>query len=91
MEPSQELLALLEYRLRAIAVGHLALRYSSTWDVVPEMQIYFMGLQVIEGKATGFTNGAIEAAVIHCRSLLEFLGLGLKLVLSRLARSIKSP
>lgn len=91
MEPSQELLALLEYRLRAIAVGHLALRYSSTWDVVPEMQIYFMSLQVIEGKATGFTNGAIEAAVIHCRALLEFLGLGLKNGHSTTLRELDAP
>ena len=37
------------------------------------MKIYFGEMQVIEGKATGFTNGAIESAIIHCRALLEFL------------------
>jgi hypothetical protein len=91
MEPSQELLAILEYRLRAVAIGHLALRHSSTWDEVPEMQVYFAGLQVIEGKATGFTNGAIEAAVIHCRALLEFLGLGLKKDCSTNLRELNTP
>ena len=30
----------------------------------------------MEGRATAFTNGAIESAIIHCRSLLEFFGLG---------------
>ena len=75
MPPSAELLALLEYRMRAVAIGHIALRYSSSWEEAPSMKIYFGEMQVIEGKATGFTNGAIESAIIHCRALLEFLGL----------------
>lgn len=75
MKPSRELVALIEYRMRAVSIGHLALRYSMTWDHVPSMAIYFNGKQVIEGTATGFTNSAIEAAVVHCRALLEFAGL----------------
>nr|WP_315431486.1 hypothetical protein [uncultured Albidiferax sp.] len=70
-----ELLALLSYRMEAIAIGHLALRHHMAWDVAPSMEIFFNGKQVIEGKATGFTNAAIESAVIHCRAVLEFLGL----------------
>lgn len=61
--------------MRAVAIGHLALRYSSKWEEVPSIEILFDGQQVIEGKATAFTNGAIEAAIIHSRALLEFLGL----------------
>ena len=76
MPPSADLLAFLEYRLRAVAIGHLALRYVLAWDEVPEMQIQFGDKQVMEGRATGFTNGAIESAIIHCRALLEFVGLG---------------
>lgn len=73
--PSPELLSLIEYRMRAVAIGHLALQYASTWEEVPAVQIYFDGKQVLEGKATAFTNSAIEAAIVHCRVLLEFLGL----------------
>ena len=73
--PSPELLALLEHRLAAIAIGHLALRHSMAWDDPPSLRVFFDGEEVIEGKATGFTNGAIEAAIVHCRALLEFLGL----------------
>jgi hypothetical protein len=62
--------------MRAVAIGHLALGYSSKWEEVPSIEILFDGQQVIEGKATAFTNGSIEAAIIHCRALLEFLGLG---------------
>lgn len=75
MEPSAELVALIEYRMRAVSIGHLALRYSMEWDQVPSMSIYFDDKQVIEGTATGFTNSAIEAAIVHCRALLEFAGL----------------
>ena len=73
--PDPNLLALLAYRMDAIAIGQLALQYRSAWEEVPPMEIYFGGKKSIEGLATGFTNSAIEAAVIHCRAILEFLGL----------------
>lgn len=91
MTPPPELLFLLEYRLHAVATGRHALQRSSVWDVIPDMKIYFNEIQVIEGKATGFTNGAIEAAVIHCRALLEFLGLGLKRGSSITLRELDKP
>jgi hypothetical protein len=76
MNPStQEVHSFVAYRMHAIAVGHLALQYASSWDAVPPIKIFFGDKPVIEGKATAFTNGAIEAAIIHSRALLEFLGL----------------
>lgn len=72
--PDATLLALLAYRMEAISIGHLALRHHMSWDEAPTMEVYFNGKPVIEGKATGFTNAAIESAIIHCRSTLEFLG-----------------
>jgi hypothetical protein len=74
--PSAEVLSWVEYRLQAVAIGRLALRHSLTWDQVPSVEILFDGKPIIEGRATAFTNGAIEAAIIHARALLEFLGLG---------------
>jgi hypothetical protein len=73
--PDAELLAMLAYRMEAISIGCLALDHHITWDEAPSMEVYFNGKKVIEGKATGFTNAAIEAAIIHCRAILEFLGL----------------
>ena len=75
-QPNPEVVALIEYRLGAIAIGRLALRYTMSWDSVPSIKVCFDGEQVIDGKATAFTNSAIEAAIVHCRALLEFLGLG---------------
>ncbi len=77
MNPSSELLSLIAYRMEAIAIGHLALRYAGSWDSSPSIQIYFNEQLAIEGRATTFTNGAIEAAIVHSRALLEFVGLGL--------------
>ena len=73
--PGVEVLSLLAYRMEAIAIGHMALQHHMSWDKAPSMVVYFGGKQVIEGQATGFTNAAIEAAIIHCRAVLEFLGL----------------
>ena len=75
MEPPVELEALLKYRMRAVAIGHLALRYSMSSEQCPSMAVYFDEKLVIEGTATGFTNAVIEAAIVHCRALLEFAGL----------------
>ena len=72
--PYTELLAMLAYRLQAISIGHLALRHHMSWEEAPTMEVFFNGKQVIEGTATGFTNAAIESAIIHCRAILEFLG-----------------
>lgn len=72
--PDKSVLALLAYRMEAISIGLLALRHQMSWDQVPTMEVYFDGKQVMEGKATGFTNAAIESAIIHCRAVLEFLG-----------------
>ncbi len=74
--PHPETRSLLEYRMKAVAIGHLAVRYSTSWEAPPSITISFDGKLVIEGKATTFTNGAIEAAIVHARALLEFVGLG---------------
>ena len=39
------------------------------------MTICIGGKQVLEGNLNAFTNPAIEAGLVHCRALLEFLGL----------------
>ena len=76
MNPRErDALPLIAYRLRAVAVGHLALTYTLSWDVVPAIRVFFDDKEVMDGAASGFTSPVIEAALIHCRALLEFLGL----------------
>ena len=74
--PDAHVLSWLLHRLAAVDMGHIALKHSMSWDNPPSLDIRFDGKQVFEGNAYGFTNGAIEAAIVHSRALLEFLGLG---------------
>ena len=40
---SADILALLEYRMSAVAIGHLALKHSVAWDQTPSIEILFDG------------------------------------------------
>jgi hypothetical protein len=64
----------LPYRMQSIAALHLALNLSATLGAAP-MKLYAGEKLVVEGSLHGFTNPAIEAGIMHCRALLEFLGL----------------
>lgn len=66
---------LLPYRMQAVATLNLALRLGSRWTDAPSMTIHADGKLVVEGNLNAFTNPAIEAGLVHCRALLEFLGL----------------
>lgn len=66
---------ILPYRLEAIEVLGLALRYRLSWTGPVPMQIHFDGKLSIEGLSSAFTNPAIEAGIVHCRAVLEFIGL----------------
>ncbi len=63
------------YRMQSASILNLALRYAIQWNAPKPMEIYFDGKLSIEGLSTGFTNSAIEAGIVHCRSILEFLGI----------------
>ena len=41
------------------------------------MKLFINDVLTIEGNSNAFTNPAIEAGVIHCRVMLEFLGLAM--------------
>lgn len=64
----------LPYRMQAIDALNLALNLSATFGAAP-ITLYAGDKLVVEGTLHGFTNPAIEAGIMHCRALLEFLGL----------------
>lgn len=64
----------LPYRMQAVATLNLALNLSAALSAAP-MKLYAGDKLVVEGTLHGFTNPAIEAGMMHCRALLEFLGL----------------
>jgi hypothetical protein len=65
---------LLPYRMQAAETLNLALNLSTRWGAAP-MTLYVGDKLVVEGTLHGFTNPCIEAGMMHCRALLEFLGL----------------
>ena len=68
---------LIPYRLHAVSTFNFAVRLRSSWVGPKPMKIYFDGKLAIDGNSNAFTNPVIETGVVHCRALLEFLGLSL--------------
>jgi hypothetical protein len=67
---------IIPYRMQAVDTLNLAMRLWMKWlDDPPPLEVYVSGKLQIEGNLHAFTNPAIEAGLIHCRALLEFLGL----------------
>jgi hypothetical protein len=65
----------LPYRMKAVDILNVALKYVISWDKPQAMEISFGGKVCVRGLSTGFTNPAIEAGLIHGRALLEFFGI----------------
>lgn len=76
MDEHQKLIdKIMPYRMQSASILNLALRYVIELDAPKPMKVYFRDKLCIEGLSTGFTNSAIEAGIVHCRSILEFLGI----------------
>ncbi|HLI19381.1 MAG TPA: hypothetical protein VKV22_14080 [Rhodanobacteraceae bacterium] len=75
MDRDDILQQLVPHSLAAVSALALALKYRTAWDAPKRMEIYFDGKLSVEGNSNAFVNPAIEAGLIHCRALLEFLGL----------------
>jgi hypothetical protein len=69
---------IIPYRMQAVDTLILATRLATTWPRPPPLEIYVDGKLQVEGNLYAFTNPAIEVGLVHCRALLEFLGLGAK-------------
>jgi hypothetical protein len=63
------------YRMRAVDTLILAARLAKSWPHPPPLEILVNGKLQVEGNLYAFTNPAIEVGLVHCRALLEFLGL----------------
>jgi len=67
---------IIPYRMQAVATLNLATRLRMKWpNDPPPLEILVNGKLQVEGNLHAFTNPAIEAGLVHCRALLEFLGL----------------
>jgi hypothetical protein len=68
---------LIPYRLSAVETLGLVLRQGEIWSGAKPLQLFIDSKLVIEGNSNAFTNPVVESGIIHCRALLEFLGLSM--------------
>jgi hypothetical protein len=66
---------IIPYRMQAVDTLILATRLATRWPHPPPLEIHVDGKLQVEGNLYAFTNPAIEVGLVHCRALLEFLGL----------------
>lgn len=75
MLDEQKVLRLLDHRMQAVATLNWALATRSQWEAAPAIAVHIDGKLRLEGNLNAITNPMLEAGLIHCRALLEFLGL----------------
>ncbi len=78
MSKTELLQNLIPYRMQAVDTLNYALRLRSSWSDAPLMTIHADDKQVMKDNLNAFTTPPIEAGLVHCRALLEFLGLCVK-------------
>lgn len=69
---------ILPYRMMSVSTMHRAIYWHAVWPHPTPMQIYADGKVIADGNLNAFINPAIEAGLVHCRALLEFLGLAMR-------------
>ena len=63
------------HRLDALAMFTLMYRLRMEWEEAKPMQVFVAGRLEFDGNTNALTNPVFEAGLLHCRALLEFLGL----------------
>ena len=66
---------MLDHRMHSVAALNWALDFRSQWKEVPSIEVYIDGKLRIDGNLNAITNPTLEVGLVHCRALLEFLGL----------------
>jgi len=79
---------IIPHRLGAIDRLTHALRLRNSFGEPKPIEIYFDRKLTIVGNSNAYTNPVIESGLIHCRALLEFLGIcytknGLEIIKNR--------
>ena len=65
---------LIPYRLKVVNSLTHALRLCDSFENPKSIEIYFDKKLTIVGNSNAYTNPVIESGLVHCRALLEFLG-----------------
>ncbi|QQO22202.1 hypothetical protein JJB98_20810 [Bradyrhizobium diazoefficiens] len=75
MFDEQKVRYLLDHRMQSVAMLRWAFDLRSNWREAPSIAVYIDGKLTVEGSLDAITNPMLEVGLVHCRALLEFLGL----------------
>lgn len=75
MIDDQKMMRLLDHRMQSVATLRWAFDLRSSWTEAPSIAVYIDGKLTVEGNLDAITNPMLEVGLVHCRALLEFLGL----------------
>lgn len=75
MIDDQKMMRLLDHRMQSVATLKWAFDLRSSWAEAPSIAVYIDGKLTVEGSLDAITNPMLEVGLVHCRALLEFLGL----------------
>jgi hypothetical protein len=67
--------SIIPYRLEAVTIANLVAGLRNEWCAPKSMKVYFDDRLQFTGSSNTLTNPVLEAGLIHCRALLDFLGL----------------
>ncbi|QGG90655.1 hypothetical protein GH983_09335 [Agrobacterium sp. MA01] len=65
----------LDHRMQSVATLNWALTIRSQWQAAPPIAVHIDGKLTLEGNLNAITNPMLEVGLVHCRALMEFLGL----------------
>jgi hypothetical protein len=75
MFDEQKIKYLLDHRMQSVSMLQWAFDLRSNWREAPSITVYINGKLTVEGSLDAITNPMIEVGLVHCRAMLEFLGL----------------
>lgn len=75
MFDKQKIKHLLDHRVQSVAMLRWAFDLRSSWSEAPSIAVYIDSKLTVEGNLDAITNPMLEIGLVHCRALLEFLGL----------------
>lgn len=64
--------------MQSVEILGWALRARAQWINAPCIEVLIDGKRILDGNLNAITNSMLEVGLVHCRALLEFLGLGAK-------------
>jgi hypothetical protein len=70
-----KMMRLLDHRMQSVAALKWAFDQRSSWAEAPSIAVHIDGKLTVEGNLNAITNPMLEVGLVHCRALLEFLGL----------------